>query len=71
MQADAESNEAAQSVMSVLKGSHAWLEQSAEEPEDEAADPVARVASCMADERVPLQEKQNVVQARGPACPSL
>jgi hypothetical protein len=62
LQADKESNEAAQEVMHVLRDSHVWLQEIA--AEDGTTDIVAHVNSCMADERLPLQAKQNVVQAR-------
>lgn len=64
VQADAESNVAAQSVMQVLKDSQLWLQ---EHTEEEEGDTVARVTTCMSDERLPLQEKQNLVQA---SCPT-
>lgn len=66
-QADTESNAAAQAVMHALQESHSWLQGHADEEE---AEMLARVSTCMTDERVPLQDKQNVVQARPHASPA-
>ena len=47
--------------MHTLRESQSWLQAHADEEE---TDMLARVSTCMTDERMPLQDKQNVVQAR-------